>query len=107
MASNPQQPHNAAAALQNIASDPYSSLRSGYNVVIYIVKNILGHDPSAVINLSIAAAAASTIFRYAYAYIAHYARQFIVASIRIHEDDLILYYDVMRYMTEKHLKGKM
>lgn len=97
----------SASSVSHIASDPFSSLRSGYNVAIYIVKNILGLDPSIIINLSIFLAAGSTVFRYAYAYLTHYARQFIISSVRIHEDDLILYHDVMRFMTEKHLKGKI
>lgn len=108
MASQPPARQNApATALSHIATDPFQSLRSGYNVAIYIVKNILGLDPSIIINLSIFLAAGSTVFRYVYAYLAHYARQFIISSVRIHEDDLILYHDVMRFMTEKHLKGKM
>lgn len=108
MASQPPARQIAPAApVPHIATDPFSSLRSGYNVAIYIVKNILGLDPSIIINLSIFLAAGSTVFRYAYAYLVHYARQFIISSVRIHEDDLILYHDVMRFMTEKHLKGKM
>ena len=100
-------PRSNQAALSQITSNPFYSLQSGYNVAIYIFKNILGLDPSVIINLSIFLAAGSTIVRYLSSYLTHYARQYIVTSVLIPEEDVILYYDLMRYMTEKHLKGKI
>ncbi len=106
MASQPPARVNQAA-LSQIPSNPFYSLQSGYNVAIYIFKNILGLDPSVIINLSIFLAAGSTIARYLSSYLSHYARQYIITSVLIQEEDVILYYDLMRYMTEKHLKGKI
>ena len=97
-----------AAALSTVALSPIQSLQSSYDVLIYIVKHILGIDPSIIISLSIFLAAGSTAFRYISAYLSHYARQYVIASVRIFEEkDLILYHDVMRYVTDTHLKGKM
>ena len=97
-----------AAALSAVAANPIQSLQSSYDVLIYIVKHILGIDPSIIISLSIFLAAGSTAFRYLSAYLSHYARQYFISSVRIFEEkDLILYHDIMRYVTENHLKGKV
>ena len=86
----------------NLAHNPFQSVRSIYDVAIYIVKEILGLDPAFVVNLSIFLAAASTVGRYVTNYLYAYAKSTCISSVRIHEEDQLYTY-VMRYMTDKHL----
>jgi chaperone BCS1 len=89
----------------NLAQNPFQSVRSIYDIVLYIVKEVLGVDPSIVINLSIFLAAAGTIGRYITNYLYTYVKSIYISSVRIHEDDSLYAY-VMKYMTDKHLKSK-
>jgi mitochondrial chaperone BCS1 len=87
--------------------NPFYSLQSGYNLIIYIVKHFLGFDPGFIINLSIFLAGLSTVGRYATFYLYHYVKKWITASTRIHEDEILLYHDVLRFMSEKWLKNRV
>jgi chaperone BCS1 len=89
----------------NLAQNPFQSVRSIYDIVLYIVKEVLGVDPSIVINLSIFLAAAGTVGRYVTNYLYTYVKSIYISSVRIHEDDSLYAY-VMKYMTDKHLKSK-
>jgi len=48
----------------NAAHNPFQSVRSVYDVAIYIIKEVLGLDPAIIVNLSIFLAAAGTVGRY-------------------------------------------
>jgi chaperone BCS1 len=85
--------------------NPFQSLRSGYNLAIYMVKDILGLDPVIVVNLSILFAAISTFGRYVTNYFYYYLKQILVSSVRIHEDDHLYRY-IMKWMTDYHLDTK-
>ncbi|TLD38365.1 Peptidyl-prolyl cis-trans isomerase D [Venturia nashicola] len=98
----------ALAALKgktDIPHNPFQSLRSGYNLAIYMVKDILGLDPVIVVNLSILFAAISTSGRYVTNYFYYYLKQIFVSSVRIHEDDHLYRY-ILKWMTDKHLNNK-
>ena len=89
----------------NLAHNPFQSVRSVYDICIYVVKEILGIDPAIIVNLSIFLAAAGTVGRYVTNYLYAYAKSIYISSVRIHEDDALYNY-VMRYMTDKHLHTK-
>lgn len=89
----------------NLAHNPFQSVRSVYDIAIYIVKEVLGLDPAVIVNLSIFLAAASTVGRYVTSYLYAYAKSIYISSVRIHEDDALYTY-VMRFMTDKHLHTK-
>ncbi|KIW02325.1 uncharacterized protein PV09_06470 [Verruconis gallopava] len=89
----------------DLSRNPFQSLQSGYNVAIYIVKEVLGLDPIIVVNLSIFLAAASTVGRYFTGYLYSYLKSTYISSVRIHEDDSLYTY-VMKWMTDHHLHTK-
>jgi hypothetical protein len=64
MASNSADAAVSALKSRDLSHNPFQSLRSGYNLAIYMVKDILGLDPVIVVNLSILFAAISTLGRY-------------------------------------------
>ncbi|KAF2401783.1 hypothetical protein EJ06DRAFT_528941 [Trichodelitschia bisporula] len=113
MATPPPPSQVGSALLQGnhmpgITSDamPLHPLRSGYNLAMYIVKNVLGLDPSIVINLSIALAAITTFGRYIKNYVHRFLVQTIISQVHIHEDDALYQY-VMKWMTDRHLERKV
>jgi chaperone BCS1 len=94
-----------ALSARDLSHNPFQSLRSGYNLAIYMVKDILGLDPVIVVNLSILFAAISTFGRYVTNYLYYYLKQIFVSSVRIHEDDHLYRY-IMKWMTDYHLDTK-
>jgi chaperone BCS1 len=88
-----------------LANNPFQSVRSIYDITIYIVKEVLGLDPVIVVNLSIFLAALGTVGRYITSYLYTYAKSIYISSVRIHEDDALYTY-VMKFMTDKHLHSK-
>jgi chaperone BCS1 len=89
----------------DLSHNPFQSLRSGYNLAIYTVKDIFGLDPVIVVNISIILAAISTVGRYVTSYLYHYLKMICISSVRIHEDDQLYRY-IMKWMTDKHLSKK-
>jgi chaperone BCS1 len=105
MASNSVDVAVNALRSKDLSHNPFQSLRSGYNLAIYMVKDILGLDPVIVVNLSILFAAVSTFGRYVTNYFYYYLKQIFVSSVRIHEDDHLYRY-IMKWMTDYHLDTK-
>jgi chaperone BCS1 len=89
----------------DLAHSQFRPLRSGYNVAIYIVKEVLGLDPVIVVNLSIFLAALSTVGRYITSYLYTYLKSIYISSARIHEDETLYTY-LMKWMTDHHLHTK-
>ncbi|KAF2429998.1 P-loop containing nucleoside triphosphate hydrolase protein [Tothia fuscella] len=89
----------------HLAQNPFQSLRSGYNLTVYMLKDILGLDPAIVINISIFLAAISTVGRYVTAYLYHYLKMICLSSVRIDEDDALYRY-FMKWINDNHLSKK-
>jgi chaperone BCS1 len=90
---------------RDLAQNPFQSLRSGYNLAMYTVKDILGLDPVIVVNISILFAAISTVGRYITGYLYQYLKMVCISSVRIHEEDALYRY-IMKWMTDTHLSKK-
>jgi chaperone BCS1 len=89
----------------HLAQNPFQSLKSGYNLTVYMLKDILGLDPAIVINISIFLAAVSTVGRYVTSYVYAYLKMICLSSVRIDEDDALYRY-LMKWMTDHHLSTK-
>jgi chaperone BCS1 len=90
---------------RDLSHNPFQSLRSGYNLAMYTVKDILGLDPVIVVNISIIFAAISTVGRYVTGYLYHYLKMVFISSVRIHEEDHLYRY-IMKWMTDNHLSKR-
>ena len=88
-----------------LPTSPFQSLRSSYDVVLYLLKDILGFDPGFIVNLSIFIAAASAAGRYIGNFVYGYAKKLCFSSVRINDDD-VLYEYLLRWMGDRNIGSR-
>jgi mitochondrial chaperone BCS1 len=93
------------ASPNNLPKDPFQTLRSSYDLALYLIKDILGFDPVIVVNLSIFLAAVSAFGRYVTNSLYGYARNLFMSSVHINDDDALYQY-VVRWMSDRHIGSK-
>lgn len=99
------EPSSLVAPSNNLPKDPFQSLRSSYDLALYLIKDILGFDPVIVVNLSIFLAAVSAFGRYVTNSVYGYARNLFMSSVHINDDDALYQY-VVRWMADRHIGTK-
>lgn len=99
------QSSSIVATPNNLPKDPFQTLRSSYDLALYLIKDILGFDPVIVVNLSIFLAALSAFGRYVTNSVYGYARTLFMSSVHINDDDALYQY-VVRWMSDRHIGSK-
>jgi chaperone BCS1 len=99
------QPSLPVASPHNLSKSPFQSLKSSYDIAIYLVKDILGLDPVFIVNLSLFLAAVSAAGRYVSNFLYHYAKTLFVSSVHINDDD-VLYASILRWMADHHVGSR-
>ena len=102
MSSAPSLP---VASPHDLSSNPLQSVRSSYDIAIYLIKDILGFDPVFIVNLSIFLAAVSAAGRYVGNFFYRHARKLFVSSVHINDDD-VLYEYILRWMGDRNIGSK-
>ena len=93
------------ASPSTLPTAPLQSLRSSYDIVLYLLKDILGFDPVFIVNLSIFLAAVSAAGRYVGNFFYGYAKKLFVSSVHINDDD-VLYDYILRWMGDRNIGSK-
>lgn len=99
------EPGSLVASSNNLPKDPFRSLRSSYDLAIYLIKDIFGFDPILVINLSIFFATVSAFGRYVTSSLYDYARTLFISSVHINDDDALYHY-IVRWMSDRQIGPK-
>ena len=99
------QPSLSVASPHNLSRNPFQSLRSSYDVAIYLIKDILGFDPVFIVNLSLFLAAVSAAGRYVSNFLYGHARKLFVTSVHINDDD-VLYGYILRWMGDRNVGSR-
>ena len=93
------------ASPSTLPTAPFQSLRSSYDIVLYLLKDILGFDPVFIVNLSIFLAALSAAGRYVGNFFYGHAKKLFVSSVHINDDD-VLYDYILRWMGDRNIGSK-
>jgi chaperone BCS1 len=99
------EPSSLVASSNSLPKDPFQSLRSSYDLAIYLIKDIFGFDPIIVVNLSIFLAAVSAFGRYVTSSLYGYARNLFMSSVHINDDDALYQY-VVRWISDHRISSK-
>jgi chaperone BCS1 len=99
------QPSLPVASPHNLSRNPFQSLRSSYDVAIYLIKDILGFDPVFIVNFSLFLAAVSAAGRYVSNFLYGHARKLFVTSVHINDDD-VLYGYILRWMGDHNVGSR-
>jgi chaperone BCS1 len=99
------QPSLLVASPHNLSKNPFQSLRSSYDIAIYLIKDILGFDPVFIVNISLFLAAVSAAGRYMSNFLYRHARRLFISSVHINDDD-VLYGYILRWMGDHNVGSR-